>query len=185
MDAYTLKWTLGYLAIIAFKILEKRQLTIGSAPPILQGPANSGVAPSRLLNFSSSSNIEYVDSKELGFKDYKVVGSSTNHYSIQLNSNPNENYTLIKVSDLKSDKQVLRLDSIIFEEGHGCGPIYICETGMITLTTRRGIFAWPPVNEYSSLWGKPNFIDDLLIPMFSGSQIVPDSDRPQCHFGDW
>lgn len=124
--------------------------------------------------------------KNLTKKEFRVVSSSDIHYSIKLNSSPDKIYTLVKRSSEATNDAYLEIKDIIFEQGHGCGPIYRCETGYLRLKNKKGTFTWPVIEEYSSRWGDPTWIVETLLPVFGQTMDFKHSGGiAQCEYGDW
>lgn len=123
--------------------------------------------------------------KDLERKDYQTIGFSKNHYSIVLNSQPDNILTLVKIAETSFEEVSLTLEDIVFTEGHGCGPVYDCETGRITLKNSKGIFSWPGLKEFRDFRGADSSAMRTLMPVFGDSTINSDTSLAQCKYGYW
>jgi hypothetical protein len=144
-----------------------------------------------ILQIHESQTIDILKSEH-----YEILSSDENEYTIVLQSNPSQIYTLTKTSSSRpvnngdEFKVELTLKDVIFEEGDGCGPIYICETGYITLKTEDSTFTYPKLKEKDPRmdylnYDDSNFTYPNLVPVFGNSRIESDSSYKQCKYGNW
>lgn len=126
--------------------------------------------------------------------EYRILGYGKNHYTIILKERPENPITLVRVSDTAQRERTLAIDDIQFEEGNGCGPVYECVSGRITLTIPpsrfggrqvAGVFVWPVLEEYTTRYDRFGgwSVDTILKPF--DEKPLSGSNKVLCRYGNW
>ena len=135
---------------------------------------------------------ETSEEKILSESNYTVAIIDNHTVKLEINSPISKTILLKRDNFSMKISQSLKLRDVVFEEGHGCGPVYICTTGQIVLNLpsiddfRAGQFVYPQLYEYESEYDQ-NYAkviwEDLLDPFFF--DVKTKSDQKNCRYGNW